>query len=817
MALKRRAGMLLAALLMLVLTASCAEARVSMEASVGYDGTVFGGRWFPLEVTITSDEEALDGVVAVDVALNTTDNDRYEYPVSIAAGESATLRFPICMPASVRSYEVALSVDGRERARTEALVMDAIPQEAYVIGVLGGNDALVSSLNSRDNRDVLGRQDQLVAVSADEAFGTISDKELSAFAALVIDAYDVSALGEAQLAQLTQWIEAGGTVILGPGKGAACSTSWFEQLTGVRVGAAAGEAEVLSMLLNYASAAAQSGQCAVYPLEAGAAAAVHDAQGRCLLAVSDIGEGHVITCGFPLMDERVLASARDNALWQRILIAVDANLYNNAIRYGYKSNYVYDSGVCSALRIGKGVSILPVVIVLAGYALIAGVGLYMLLRRLDRSKLMWFCLPAASAGGVLLVMALSGALGMDDPTAACLRVTHYDEMGRVSGEERALVAYPDQTRVTICAEGAQEIARAGGMYYGSAELEDARTLRDVRRFGENPSIELKAVAPWLAQDLVIHSDKGEPEGSVTASAWMEADGLHAVARNGTDVALQNAVMFTSLGYAPLGDIPAGETREAVLTRPRTYAKKADGDPAILEGTLLQYPRSIGEAIRAYVYPQSQTDPDFSTSQLDRAERETLALLQNKLYTTTMNWRDGFACELFADCPEIACTKLYRDGEEITRNAQVSVVTADMAFEPVSESGHFYYPNGTFQPSTAEQTADGPVLSETAEKRYLSMNGDLLFGFDLSSIAGETIDTIQIITEIYGNGVIELQVYDNAAGDWIYLTHAEQTEISGDLVKRVLDDDGHLFLCYTSENSGDGLYPPAIIVEGGEDA
>lgn len=817
MALKRRAGMLLAALLLLVLTASCAEAQVSMEASVGYDGTVFGGRWFPLEVTITSDAEALDGVVAVDVALNTTDNDRYEYPVSIAAGETATLRFPICMLASVRSYEVVLSVDGKERARTEALVMEAVPQEAYVIGVLGGDDALVDSLNSRGKQDVLGRQDRLAAVSVDEAFGTISGEELSAFAALVIDAYDVGALGEAQLEQLAQWIEAGGTVILGPGKGAACSTSWFEQLTGVRVGAAAEEAEVLPMLLAYAGAAAEGGQSAVYPLAAGDDGAVHDAQGRCLLAVSDISEGHVITCGFSLTDEQVLASARNNALWQRLLIAVDANLYNSAIRYSYKSNHVYDSGVCSALRIGKGVSILPVVIVLAGYALVAGVGLYLLLRRLDRSKLMWFCLPAASAGGVLLVVALSGALGMDDPTAACLRVTHYDETGRVSSEERALVAYPDQTRVTISAEGAQEIARAGYMNYGSAELQDARTLRDVRRFGENPSIELKAVAPWLAQDLVIYADEGEPEGSVTASAWMEADGLHAVASNGTDVALQNAVMFTSLGYAPLGDIPAGETREAVLTRPQTYAKKANGEAAILEGALLQYPRSIGEAIRAYVYPQSQTDPDFSTSQLDKAERETLSLLQNKLYTATASVRDEFSCVLLADSPEIACTKLYKDGEEITRNEQVSVMAVDMAFEPVSDSGHFYYPKGTFQSNAAKQTADGPVLSETAEREYLSMNGELLFGFDLSPIAGEKVSTIQIITEIYGNGVIELQVYDNAAGDWVYLTHAEQTEISGELVQRVLDSDGHLFLRYTSEDFGDGLYPPAIIVEGGEDA
>ena len=65
---KRR--VLLATLLTLVLTLSCAQAQVSMEASAGYRGTVPGGRWFPLEITITNEDEAFDGVVAVELIRN---------------------------------------------------------------------------------------------------------------------------------------------------------------------------------------------------------------------------------------------------------------------------------------------------------------------------------------------------------------------------------------------------------------------------------------------------------------------------------------------------------------------------------------------------------------------------------------------------------------------------------------------------------------------------------------------------------------------------------------------------------------------------
>ena len=78
------------------------------------------------------------------------------------------------------------------------------------------------------------------------------------------------------------------------------------------------------------------------------------------------------------------------------------------------------------MRVSEGVSILPAVAVLAAYVLIAGAGLFILMRRIDRSRLMWICLPVCAACAMGLVVLISGVLGLNEPTAASLRVILFD-------------------------------------------------------------------------------------------------------------------------------------------------------------------------------------------------------------------------------------------------------------------------------------------------------------------------------------------------------------------------------------------------------
>ena len=125
-------------------------------------------------------------------------------------------------------------------------------------------------------------------------------------------------------------------------------------------------------------------------------------------------------------------------------------------------------------------------------------------------------------------------------------------------------SYQRRGRLAMRNTMGQAAALTGG--YGSSYAQQNYTLRDTCTLGDRPAIELRAAAPWKQRMLTLTRDVANLMGSVSVRAWMDADGLHAVVENNTDVALCDAVLISSLGYASLGDLAAGTM---VIRTPRT--------------------------------------------------------------------------------------------------------------------------------------------------------------------------------------------------------------------------------------------------------
>ncbi len=809
---KRGAGMWIAFVICLLLGwgVAPAQAQILLDASVGYDRTVFAGAWVPFQATINNDtDQVQQGMLYLDVMRNESEFDTYAYPVTMQAGEELRVQFPIYMGVLQRSFDVSLVVNGECVAQTETAVGRFLEKRVYPIAILGGDQRLVDSFCSAGNQDVLNRQEELVAVEISTCFPELSSRELQTFGALVIG--EGAELDDAALEKLDAWIRDGGVLILGPESGAA--SSWSAAHTGVRFGPKTESTDWVSALMDGLGAAAQeqSGESTIYPLSSQAEIWIRDGQQRGVLARSAYDDGWIVSCGFSLTDAAILESAKRDAFWQRVLIATDADLYKNGFGAysGQVSKYSADF-LLSLMKLDEGVSVFPVLITLGAYVLLAGVGFYVMLRRADHGKRMWVYLPVAAVVGGLAVYGWSGVLALNAPAAASVRVIHYDEEGRVYNEEQAYVGYPDQSRVTITAQNATSIERTESLWYDSAEPEETVTLRDIRILGSQPSIELKAVAPWLAQNLSIRSDEGLPEGEVTARAWMEEDGLHATIQNGTSVNLENAVLLTSLGYVTVGDIPVGETREAALIRPAEIVL-LDGEQAIFDGELLRFSRRLFQVVNACTYPPSRIPS--GEVQLSIEEQNERSLKNGKLDLGTLGTNDAFCCVLVADCPDVSGTTLYHNGERITRHTQMSVLTADVRFEPVSPSGHYYYPEGTFKARQVEVSDEGFRLTDTAGEWYQEVNGERLFGFDLSALDPQTIDSIQITNDMYDSD-LRAQVFDWKANTWVELSNTTEVSLSIDVGERMLDEAGRIFIRYTSDNSASGVYVPEIAVEGG---
>lgn len=478
--------------------------------------------------------------------------------------------------------------------------------------------------------------------------------------------------------------------------------------------------------------------------------------------------------------------------------------------------YPYSASINENLTVEG--NLLPAAAVLALYVLVAGVGAYLLLRRVDRSKRLWLAVPtlAVVTCGALFVM--GEALGINQPMSTSVHVTCYDVDGRVQVHELAMVTYAGQGRKEITTANHLPLERQAYTYFQKHvnNLENA-ALRDVCTLGEQAAIELEGKADWLRRSLVVDSD-ATPEGAIRASAHMDEDGLHVNVENGTDVTIDNAMLFTKLGYAQLGDLAAGATAQAMLERVQDVPIDEDGDLRIAERQMMPIELSLYAVTQAAVYPESAQDEDFDTKSLSRAERQRRNENADIWRLGCENQGAGLSCVIVGETPQIACETLLVDGEPIARSAQRSVLVCDVPFETVSESGWFYMPNDMFVCRQVRFDEQGvPALDAPYESLYLQQS-EWCFGFSLAGVDVSGIEEIRLNTGFYSGPDgwpegVTLEIYDAGQQCFVALEQADPARIDGETAQRAVTPAGELILRMTGEALSERAIRASIIVEG----
>lgn len=483
------------------------------------------------------------------------------------------------------------------------------------------------------------------------------------------------------------------------------------------------------------------------------------------------------------------------------------------------SNYPYSVGLNLEMRADQPGSLFPAAALLVVYVLFAGVGAYLLMKRLDRSKILWAVLPASAVAACALMALLGALLGVNRPMSSSVHLVQYGDDGKAHVSELAMLTYAGQTRKSVATQDNVPLERmAYTIYNGYESPGEEMELRDVMTLGDHPAIELEGKADWLVRKLVVRSDAA-PQGRVTAFAHMEEDGLHVEAENDTDVTIENAVLITQVGYALLGDLAPGAQAQAVLLRTDETPWDEKGNVLVREGQMLPMGVSLYVVCCAAVDPENVSDPSWARSSLPKAEQTRRQWMNDVLELGTNAGRGtDFDCVLIGETPQIACQTLVLDGEPVTRRAQKSVLSCTAAFETVSSSGYFYYPEKTFRCLNATLDENGvPVLGKACESGYIYEKGEVLLGFRLSGVQVDGIEEIRLRSTggvSGGDNVIAIESYDYTDGQWVPLAEDGVIRIDGALAGRVVSPSGELCLRLSGEKMAEwGLYLPEIIVEG----
>ena len=485
------------------------------------------------------------------------------------------------------------------------------------------------------------------------------------------------------------------------------------------------------------------------------------------------------------------------------------------------SNFRFSDSLNTAMTADQPGGLWPVAAVLAVYVLAAGVGAYGLMKRLDRSKMLWVVIPAMALAACGVMALLGAGLGLNQPMSSSVHLVHYTADGQTDVSELATLTYAGQARRVVSTQGNAPMEKRVYSFYNEyAELTGEPALRDVITLGEQPSIELEGKADWLVRSLVVRNDAA-PVGGVTAFAHMERDGLHVEVKNDTDTLIQNAVVLTKIGFAHLGDLAPGAAAQTVLQRSDEWPWNEKGQLIIREQQMLPFGASMYRAAQAAVDLEAAQDQTWKRSSLPEKEQRSREIEESILMLGSgAAWQEGFACVVVGQTPQIACETLLLDGKPVTRRAEKSILVCTAAFEPVSPSGYFYYPEGTFKRLEATLDENGaPLLGKERESGYVYEKDEVLLGFSLSGVDAAGIEEIRLYADggvNVGNrkNAVIIEAYDHTSGKWVRLEENGDIRISGTLTKRIVSRSGALCLRFTGESLADwGVRLPDIIVEG----
>ena len=825
----RRIGIILAAVCALLACVSAAGETMhreipndALELRVvpGFDGKVTYGKLIPMRVTVRNNGDDFEGILGMNAYMGAKDYDRYEKEIFVPAGSEREFELDIRVYAAQKTFTAELVKDGEVACAANAKPTGIINPSAMLIGVLSTRPQNLKNLDIDRDSDVLARYEmwQTVALTAD-SFPEDADV-LSSFGMLVIDDIDPATLSDKQQAALDKWLRGSRILICGGGANAARNIPFFSDKTGLTLEEVSFSDSVIENLekLIGRNKSGKSTAC-VTAVCGGADPLIRDEEGRGLIWRAETGGGRIYTAAFAAGDSRLNSESLMHYFWQQLLVNADQSVYSTAMYSNSDSISGAFENAGYAVPV-KANSLMPFGLVLVACVLILGCVCWAVLKKKDKRQWMWLILPLAAAAAAAGILLISSGAETNRPLAVVSENLVQDESGTIVNYSGISAAAPGFGRHTYSVAG-ESLRVKQYDYVDYEEEEEGRrtepdTLRTCYTDGGENAVSAESLTPWTEVELAAVLP-ARIQGKVSGAVWMEEDGLHGEIVNETDAAFEAGHLITSYGWASVPALAPGEKAEIRMT------KKTFGDPQnpkYEDGGLYMENPSMYSAINSAVGYEDA----YNTMPADEAREKEVASSMISGAADALRQETGMASYgsfqgavfLYSAKPkDMEPSEVKVDGEPVAQRTNVTMLTAELAFEAVGRTGVVFRTAGMDIPMQVETDENLMPTGETVQagrmSYYFSLNENPTFLFAPEGIAGVKVSALQVVLESYYANVSRVYALNAKTREW------EEIRLGTDIAypERYLDENGRLYLQFRSDSQD--MYAeipmPMITLEG----
>lgn len=365
-----------------------ADAEVTMDISYGYDGNAKSGRYVPVNFTLTSHSDAaFSGTVRTIAMESDYDIYQYDYPVSLGAGETAEESLDIPVGRADVLYMKLFDAEGKELI-SKRLKMNAPSDIAELfVGILSDKPDELSYMEG------VGVNYSSVRI---KTFDLDTEKipdtvvGLDLLDVLVITDYDTRQLSQDQISAIWEWVKEGGTLLLGTGA-RADDTLYAFRSDILEDDYAQPTEKSVDMGVEYATNGPGDSfmnlVCTDVSLKGGTSVLSND-EFPVLTAVSK-GKGIIGVAVYDFVDIASFCEVQRSYMDKFFTALLGEDRLNNLSSYLYSGNSSQYWSVQNMLNTGD-VDKLPALpfylVVILGYIVLIGPGLYLFLKKKERRK-----------------------------------------------------------------------------------------------------------------------------------------------------------------------------------------------------------------------------------------------------------------------------------------------------------------------------------------------------------------------------------------------------------------------------------------------
>ena len=762
-----------------------------IKVSYGIQGKYRAMKYIPVTVEVNSLERDFIGEIEVRVASsNMGTYDAYSKEVSLTKGEISKVTIPVKVLENSSKMTVNIVEDGKVLSQKKTLISNGRVTETNLFtGVLTDDATSLGYIGNVKFDSSRGFEGTIENVYLDENIIGENNLNIDGLDAIIINNYNMSNLKKEQYDAINSWINKGGTLILGAGANESKTIGSIDK-DFLQVKSNGVKEENLTLVEDNLKLITSN-------LEVKDAKIKNGTSEKPLVYSIEKGRGEILITTFDLGLEPLISSKDASKFLSLILTDAANGIFDKNMNGGYMGQGYYRAReLMQSIPINEIVGTKSLIVVFGLYALIIGVVLYIVLKKLNKRDLTWIAIPAISIVFALVIYFMGSSTRVNDVILNQNNIVSVDKDGK--GLAKGYIGIGTKYKEDVIIEKPEDVTMnyitQDTHYYGNPEEEIKDRLRVKTTYKGNNSYFTFADSDALDMKTFEVIGKEQVIPKIDSNFNLSDGNLNGAVKNNLDKNINKLILVAGQNVWDLGELPKGEEKA-------------------IEGAAT----SGGAGLQAYSDTLNQKYYDARWNDKEKLKTEEY---KNILRTSSLLASVSDELYINKEIKLIAITDLSIEygidfGKKSISKFDTTAIIQDVDIDFKSKDGTLNFPDGFFSYKVDSVNSSSNVhLDEYSV--YIYGQGDIIFDYKIDDNIAVTEVIVKSGVDRYGYNVGENGekfIYNYKTSDYEKITLSQGFEKIKD-IENYIENNTMKIKVTVDEMKGQSMVP-RITVKGRE--